>query len=165
VALGVGVLVAGLAVGGWFLAHSRLLSARVVTVSGSSHTPDAEVLAAAGLGAQPPLLDVDPAAVAGRVERLPWVASATVARHWPDGVSISVVERAPVAVVASGGAWSEVDGTGRVLTTVAAPPAGLVKLAAPVSPGDPGTMLAPVARPGLAVAASLPPASVVSISY
>jgi len=158
VALGVLVLVAALVAGGWFLLHSRLLSARVVTVTGSAHTPEAEVLAAAGLGAQPPLLDVDPSAVAARVERLPWVATATVARHWPDGVSISVVERRPVAVVASGGAWAEVDGAGRVLITVAAPPAGLVKLAAPVGPGAPGATVAPAARPGLAVAASLPPA-------
>jgi cell division protein FtsQ len=159
--LGALVVVAALAAGGWFLLHSRLLSARVVTVTGSAHTPAAAVVAAAGLARRPPLLDIDPAAVAARVERLAWVDTATVVRHWPDGVSISVVERTPVAVVtggAAGGAWAEVDGGGRVLVAVAAPPAGLVRVVAPVTAGAPGSTLGPAARPGLSVAATLPPA-------
>ncbi len=150
-----------LVVGGWFLLHTRLFSARVVTVTGSLHTPSAAVVAAAGLGQLTPLLDVNPAAAAARVETLPWVQRATVERDWPDGVSIAVVERTPVAVVAAaGGAWAEVDATGRVLAVSATAPTGILKVAAPVTAGAPGTALAPGALPGLTVAASLPPAFV-----
>jgi len=156
------MVVVGLVVGGWFLLHSRLITARVLTVTGSVHTPVDAVLAAAGLTGHPPLLDVSPSGAAARVEQLPWVGTATVVRHWPDGVSIAVVERTPVAAVAgtgaTGGAWAEVDATGRVLTAVAAPPAGMVRVVAPVAAGAPGTELGAVAQPGLAVAASLPPA-------
>lgn len=161
-ALAAALAVAALALGAWTLVHSHLLSARVVTVRGSVHTPAAAVIAAAGLTGDPPLLDVSPSAAAAGVQRLPWVARATVVRHWPDAVSVSVVERVPVAVVpgtaATGGPWAEVDRTGRLLTTVASPPPGLVRLASPAAAGAPGTTLAPGASPGLTVAASLPPA-------
>ncbi|HEX4081989.1 MAG TPA: FtsQ-type POTRA domain-containing protein [Acidimicrobiales bacterium] len=86
-------------VGAWFFLHTKVLAARVVTVVGSVHTPDAGIVAAAGLGGHPPLIDVDTGAVAARVEQLPWVATAAVSRDWPDGVRIVVTERSPVAAV------------------------------------------------------------------
>lgn len=159
-----GVVVAILAlavlvVGGWVTAHSRLLSARVVTVSGAVHTPVADVVAAAGLSSRPPLIDVGGAAVAG-VEHLPWVATAEVSRRWPDGVRITVVERTPVAAVVEPkpqSGWALVDRTGRVLTRVAAVPAGLVTVSGASPPGPPGSTLTG-AKGVLEVAASLPPA-------
>jgi cell division protein FtsQ len=163
--------VVALAIGAWMLLHSKVFAARVVRVEGSVHTPAAEVVAVAGLAHDPPMIDVDPGAAAARLERLPWVATATVARHWPDGVVVTVVERRPVAVVATSPAggtagtapaggtapWALVDRTGRVLADVATPPAGLVHLVAP-SPGRPGTTLGASAAPGLRVAGTLPPA-------
>lgn len=164
--------VVALAIGAWVLLHSKVLAARVVRVEGSVHTPAAEIVAVAGLAHDPPMIDVDPGAAAARLERLPWVATATVARHWPDGVVVTVVERRPVAVVATSPAggtpgtapaggtapWALVDRTGRVLADVATPPAGLVHLVAPGTPGTPGTTLGASAAPGLRVAATLPPA-------
>jgi cell division protein FtsQ len=160
------VALGGAAVGGWCLLHSRWLSARVVTVVGSVHTPTAEIEAVAGLGAHPPMVDVDPGAVAGRLEQLPWVRRATVERQWPDGVRVTVVEETPVAVVAPPAghppahrappSWALVDRAGRVLADRSAPPAGLARLEAPARPGPPGSWLAPAAAPGLVVAATLP---------
>ncbi|MGO9458249.1 MAG: cell division protein FtsQ/DivIB [Acidimicrobiales bacterium] len=158
---------AAAAVGGWFLLHSRWLSARVVTVVGSVHTPPAEIEAVAGLAGHPPMVDVDPGAAAARLEQLPWVRSATVQRQWPDGVRVTVVEETPVAVVAppagdprahagTPGAWALVDRAGRVLADRPGPPAGLVRLEPPSRPGAPGSWLAPAAGPGLVVAATLP---------
>lgn len=144
------------------VAHSPLLSARVLTVTGTAtltSSQRAQVVAASGLASRPPLLDVNPAAVSARVQRLPWVKGAAVVRHWPDGVSVQVGVRKPVAVVpGSSGGLVEVDRTGRVLAKVPSAPAGMVTLRAPVEPGAPGTWLAKGALPGLRVAATLPPA-------
>ena len=147
---------AAAAVGGWFLVHSRWLSARVVTVVGSVHTPPAEI-AVAGLAGHPPMVDVDPGAAAARLERLPWVRSATVQRQWPDGVRVTVVEETPVAALAppagdpggagASGAWALVDRDGRVLADRPAPPAGLVRLETPARPGAPGAGWRPPPRP------------------
>lgn len=160
------LVVVALGVGSWFLLHGSLFSARVLRVVGSVHTPPATVLAAAGLSNHPPLVDVAPGVAAARVERLPWVATASVRREWPDGVVVTVHERVPVAVVArgpasGGGPWAEVDRTGRVLADVPAPPPHLVRLtttgSAPVVPA-PGGDLGPSDRGALTVAATLPPA-------
>jgi cell division protein FtsQ len=155
------VVVAAVAtgVGAWLLLHSSLLSARVVTVVGARGAPAAEVVAAGGLEHDPPLIDVGAATVVG-IERLPWVARATVAREWPDGVRVRVVERVPVAAVALGpqgapGGWALVDRTGRVVADASQPPAGLVWLGGVGAPGAPGTTLRG-AGAALEVAASLP---------
>lgn len=144
----------------WALLHSSLLSARVVTVSGSAHTPDAAVVAAAGLADHPPLVDVSTAAAAAGVERLPWVERATVVRQWPDGVRISVVDRSAVAVVAEPApaqGWALIDASGRVLADVAQRPSGLMEVAGPSPPGAPGTRV-PGLRGALAVSSTLPAA-------
>ena len=146
-------------VAGWFLLHSRLMSAQVVTVAGATHTPRGQIVDAAGLGGKPPLVDVSQGAAEARIDELPWVLRSTVSLQWPDGVRIAVTERKPVAVVASGSStWAEVDRSGRVLQIVPAPPAGVPQLFVPGSPGRPGSELGPAAGPGLAVAGSLPPA-------
>lgn len=148
-----------LALGGWALLHSRLLGARVVTVVGVSPAQRAAVVRAAGLIGGPPLVDVGAGNAAG-IERLPWVATATVTRQWPDGVRVDVTPRTPVAVVAEDPAsagYAEVDRDGRVQAVVATAPAGLVELAGTGTPGAAGSTL-PGSRAALAVAASLPKA-------
>jgi cell division protein FtsQ len=141
------------------------LSARVVTVTGADHVTAAAVIDAAGLSGQPPLVSVDPAATAAKIERLPWVLRASVSRHWPDGVRITVVERTPVAVVAAGASgWALVDRTGRVLADVSTPPAGMPRLDVTAVPHAPGSWLRSSADPGLAVAATLPPAFVAQVT-
>lgn len=155
-----GICLLGLLAGVWALAHSRLFSARVVTVVGSVHTPVAEIESVAGLSNHPPMLDVDPGAITARLDALPWVARATVTRHWPDAVTVTLVERRPVAVVALSATtparWAEVDRTGRVLADVVSRPAGLVLLVPPAPPGAPGSVLAASDLPALRVASTLP---------
>ena len=141
----------------WPLAHSRFLSARALTVKGNEHTSTAAILAAAGLTGHPPMIDVHGAAAARAVEALPWIAGATVATRWPDGVTVTVTERRPVAVVAEGSRWAVLDRTGRVLEVAASPPTGLARLVSVGSPGAPGTTLGR-GRASLRVAASLPAA-------
>jgi len=152
--------VVALVAGSWALLHSGLFSARVITVVGSAHTPQAQVTAAAGLARHPPLLDVDVAAAAAAVERLPWVRWASVERQWPDGVRITVAERRPSAVVAEpppAHGWALVDRTGRVLAVAAVRPAGLVEVSGAAVTGRPGSTLRTL-RGAVAVASSLPKA-------
>jgi len=140
----------------WPLAHSRFLLARVLLVVGAGRTGDGAVLGASGLAGHPPMIDVNTALAARRIEALPWVASATVVRHWPDGVSVTVTERRAVAVVADGSTgWAELDRTGRVLSITPIRPSGLVEVISAGRPGAPGTTLAG-AQPSATVVAALP---------
>src|SRR5690242_1197549 len=62
---------------------SPLFDVDRVEVRGAHHLRVADVRAAAHVGHHRALLFVDVAAVARRVERLPWVEHATVRRAWP----------------------------------------------------------------------------------
>ena len=152
-----GVVAAGmLGTGALAVLHSSLLSARHLSVVGSRHTPAAVVERRAGLGGHPPLVDVHPAEAARRVEALPWVASATVVRRWPDSVVVRVVERAPVAVVAAGhgGGVVLVDDSGRVLGP-GGPSVTLPAITGAGVAGAPGSTLPRRAQPALAVASAV----------
>ena len=121
----------------WALLGSSLLVVRSVAVTGSDGVPKAEVLRAAGIRPGPPLVRVDTAAVARRVERLNQVQSAQVSKHWPDSVVIAVRSRTPALAVASAsGGFDLVDRFGVVVSHVASRPPGMALLdttAAPVS--------------------------------
>lgn len=150
-----------LLVGGWFLVHTSLFSARSVSVTGNVHETSAEVVSQAGLGSHPPLLDVNAGAVAARLEQLPWVRSATVHVSWPDGVHIAVTEETPRFTVATtAGQWESLSNDGRILGGSATRPPGLLLLTVPEPPGEPGTILSTKDAPGLRVASSLPPSFV-----
>ncbi|HXQ19067.1 MAG TPA: FtsQ-type POTRA domain-containing protein [Acidimicrobiales bacterium] len=150
-------VLATLAAIAWPLAHSHYFSARVIVVRGALETPVSEVLAAAGLGTHPAMIDVHPGAAAHSIEALPWVLRATVALDWPDGVRITLSERTAVCAVAHGGGWAEVDRTGRVLADVATPPPGLVRATLVGATPAPGRWVAAGSGPALAAAAALPP--------
>jgi cell division protein FtsQ len=145
--------VVGLGVG---LLHTGLFAARHVTVRGARHTTVRQLEMAAGLESGPPLIDVSASAAAARIEALPWVDHAAVARHWPDSVSVSITERVAVATLPRPGGVALVDRTRRVLAWASAAPSGLVNLRVTVKVGRPGTTLPRAAGPGLHVAAVLP---------
>jgi cell division protein FtsQ len=153
--------VCAIAAGGFAAIHSSLFAARHLNVVGAVHTPAAEVLAMSGLSDRPPLVDINAAEVAARIEALPWVKSAVVIEHWPDSVTVKVTERSALAAVESGSvgqaAWALVDGTGRVLADQATRPAGLPALSVPVAPGAPGSALPPGDQPAVEIASSMPP--------
>lgn len=159
------VVVAGLAAGSIALLHSSLFAARQVVIAGNLHTGRAQLLRVAGLSTEPPLVDVDPAAVARRLDRLPWVASVRVRVEWPSTVALAVVERVPVAAIArSGGGYALVDETGRVLGDQRDRPPALPLVSATGLLGAPGSRLEPSDRPLLAAAAALPVSLVARVS-
>jgi len=73
------------------------------------------------------LLGVDVNAIRHAVESLPWVASASVRRVWPDALRVTVTEQQPVALWGDSGL---VNGEGTVFTP-ASRPTDLPRLAGP----------------------------------
>jgi len=120
----------------WALLGSRLLVVRSVAVTGGGAAAKAEVLRAAAIRPGTPLVRIDTAAVARRVERLNQVQSAQVAVHWPDSVLITVRPRTPALAVAADGGFDLVDRFGVVVTHVAARPPGMALLDTTAAPAS-----------------------------
>jgi len=145
-----GLLTAACVVGlAWLVVHSPLLAVSSVSVRGAQQESAATIAKVAGVHDGDATLFVDGGRVARRVEALPWIEQARVSRDLPHGITISVVERVPVAWVrraAPGGAPAAialVDRTGRVLADVAAPPPGLAELVGVRRAGPPGGTIVP----------------------
>jgi cell division protein FtsQ len=137
--------------------HSPIFSARHLDVTGAGHEKTDQILAAAGLAGHPPLIDVNPARATAGIETLPWVAHATVSRHWPVTLDVAVTERVPVGVVRrSGGPSAVLDAAGRVLERVAQTPKGLVDLADVGRVPPPGGRLGATGRAVTSLAAAVP---------
>lgn len=130
---GIGV-VAGVA---WALLGSRLLVVRSVAVTGTHLVPRSQVSGVADVPPGTPLAQVDTTAVARRVESIRQVASATVSKSWPDGLTITVRERVPaVAVRMAGGGYDLVDPSGVIVRWSRARPARLPLLSTSVPGGE-----------------------------
>lgn len=137
--------------------QSPLLDVDHVEVTGAVHTPIPEVVAAGRLDTGPQMVDVDPKTVARRVEKLPWVASATATRQWPATVKITVVERKDVASIpAVDGKWAVADADGHVLAVVDGRPNTMPSVAGAPPATTAGVPLDPSGRMAMRVAAALP---------
>jgi cell division protein FtsQ len=110
----------------WVLLGSRLFVVRSVAVTGTHLVPESEVLAVADIQLGTPLIRVNTAQVAARVETIRQVQSAQVTRSWPDRVVITVKERTPaLAIAAPGGGFDLVDADGVLVQWAARRPPGL----------------------------------------
>ena len=123
--VGVVTLLAAVA---WGVSVSPLLDVDHVRVRGLDHLTAAEVESAADVHLGDAMVWLDPDRATSELEALPYVGQARVTREWPGTVRITVHERRPAAWVESAGVKALVDGSGRVLETVDAPPAGLPQL-------------------------------------
>lgn len=146
-------LVVAVVVGGlvWLVVFSQVFASRTIVVKGTSILTTDEVTTAARIPLGVPLARLNTAAGLQRVAALKPVASANVARSWPNGVIITVVERSP-AYVLTGPAGDElVDATGLPFAATAGAHTGLLRVTAAST--DP-RLLADAA----VVVAALPPA-------
>ena len=146
------VLVA-VVVGAFVAVQSPLLDVDQVVVTGAPHTGAAAIRRASGIPVGQAMASVDAGTAAARLERLPWVEQATVARSWPGTVRITVVERSPLAIIGEGADAALVDAHGRVLGPAA-------KEHLPVIGGSPvnaGAEVPSQRRLVLAVLAGMPP--------
>lgn len=155
-------IIAGVA---WALLGSKMLVVRSIAVTGTHLVPRAEVSGLADVPLGTPLARVDTSAIARRVETIRQVASATVSKSWPDGLTITVRERVPSVAVRMAAGYDLVDPTGVVVRWSSARPAGLPLLSTSV----PGSDLRgnPSVTTAAAVLGELPPwlsKSVTSVS-
>jgi len=148
------IIACGIAAGAYLEAGDPRFALATVGIIGERHTAQTDILDAAALpkGANIWLLDL--ASARRRVEALPWVATASFHRFWPNRLLITVVERAPVARVAMplAAAGEEpapglalIDATLRVLAYVPASTARdlpLFRVDPPMAPIAPGLTIA-----------------------
>jgi len=141
---------AAVAIAGWLVLQSPLLDVDDIVVRGAAQTPPAAVEDAAGVGRGDALVFVDLGAAARRVERLPWVATASVERDLPGELSIRVTERVPAAWVRRApDRVAVLDGDGRVLADAPEPPAGIPELTGTGSIPVPGGVVRPARVAGI----------------
>lgn len=110
IAVAAGVVVAVVAT--WLVAFSSVLGVRTIQVLGTHVLRPAEVVRAADVARGTPLVRIDTAAIAQRVEKLGEVADAHVSTSMPSTLIIDVTERTPVGWVRVAGRAVLVDRTG-----------------------------------------------------
>lgn len=86
---------------------------RAVHVQGASEAATADIMAAAGLYQDQPILGLDLKKLRQRVAAVPWVQEARVVRLLPDTLVIAVVERRRMAVWQHGGRSAVLDDKGQ----------------------------------------------------
>jgi cell division protein FtsQ len=123
----------------WALLDSRFLVVRSIEVTGTHLVPQSQVIAAADVQKGLPLIRVNTATVASRVERITQIQSVHVTRDWPDTLVIAVQERHSALAIPDAGRFYLVDPSGVVVQRVSQRPAGL-PLFTPSgpAPGNPG---------------------------
>src|SRR6185312_5709887 len=90
-----------------------------VEVIGREQTDPKALLKAAGLKRGDAILAVSPEVVRQRIESMSWVASAAVERRLPDTVTITIVERKPIALWQHNDKFALIDSKGDNLGPVA----------------------------------------------
>jgi cell division protein FtsQ len=138
---------------GWALLDSRFFVVRSVTVTGTHLVTGAEVRSAAAIPPGLPLIRVNSAVIAHRIERIRQVQSARVSRDWPDGVTIAVIERTPVLAVPGGRGYQLIDKYGVVVESSSRRPPTLPSLELSAVPGS-GPVSVPELRGSPAVYAA-----------
>jgi cell division protein FtsQ len=89
------------------------LKVATVTVQGATPAAQADIIKAAGLSKNQPILHLDLSALRARVERVGWVKSAKVVRLLPDTIVIAVTQRQTMAVWQHAGRTLVIDSEGR----------------------------------------------------
>jgi cell division protein FtsQ len=101
----------------WAVELSTIFTAKQIQVDGNRQVTNEQILQAAAVPSDVPLLRLPLSAIAARVETLDAVSTATVRRDWPDGVQITVTERKPVAQVALTDGYGLIGSDGQLFRT------------------------------------------------
>src|SRR4051812_29972968 len=89
-----------------------------VTITGEEHTAAETATAAIAVPKGESIFGVSPDAARARLLMLPWVADAEVRRHFPDKVSVHLIEKRPFALWRNGNQLLAVERSGAVIVKV-----------------------------------------------
>jgi cell division protein FtsQ len=84
----------------WGVTHSRIFELRTLRVAGNAHLSVADVAAAGAVTGKTNVLWLSTSGLERRLERNPWIKSASVSRSLPALLTIEITERTPVAILA-----------------------------------------------------------------
>jgi cell division protein FtsQ len=87
-----------------------------IVIDGRVKTPQSLVLQALGTKPGMPILQLSVAEARARLEALTWVREASVERHWPSTVSVTITERRPFALWQKDGKFQLIDRAGAMVT-------------------------------------------------
>ena len=93
------------------------LAVRKVTLSGEEQTSADAAYRALAVPLGQPIFAVSPEAARARLLNLPWVKDAEVRRHFPDVISVRLIEKRPFALWRTADALWVVERSGAVITT------------------------------------------------
>ncbi|UFU04234.1 FtsQ-type POTRA domain-containing protein [Ruania suaedae] len=139
----------------WVVLASPLLVVRAADVEVTGTTtlvPEAEVLELAAGTHGEPVARVDTGALAEEIRALAAVRDVQVRRAWPNGLSIAIDGRVPVATVADGDEYAVLDAEAVTVARRAEPIEGLAQVTVPLGEGGAAAALEAV----LTVLAALP---------
>lgn len=126
---------------------SPILDVDRIAVRGAPAGTEDAIRDAAGIDHGEPLLLVNTADVAARIEGLRWIADARVERELPGVLAVEVTPRTPAGwAPATDGTFLVIDSRGDVVTSAAAPPAGLPRLGTETAEPSARTFLPAAAR-------------------
>jgi len=100
--------------------YTPLFRLRDIRVEGTQSLLPGEVITRAGIGSGTNVFHLDTGSIVSALEADPWIRSATVERHLPGSVVITVQERTPIARALVGTSSTVVAGDGTVLPGAAA---------------------------------------------
>ena len=122
VALFIATAIGGVVLGGNGMTVFSAVTAKAgfaiekVEITGQSETSETDVLSALDIGQYPSLLTLDLEDAQARIEKLPWVKTASLKKLFPDSVEIRITERQPYAVWQHDGKLSLTDRDGKLIT-------------------------------------------------
>lgn len=121
VALFLTTAVAGVLIGGHGLTVASAvtvwsgLDIQEIEISGQSDASESEILDRLAIGPIPSLLTFDLESARERVEKLGWVASATLTKLYPNTLRVAIIEQAPFGIWQNDGALYLIDKAGSII--------------------------------------------------
>lgn len=152
----VALVLVGLGAIAYLALRSPFLDVDRVQVTGADHVSADAIRDASGVRRGAALAFVGTGTVEGRIERLPWVADASVTRVFPGTLRVTVREHIPTAYVRDDNGFVLLAGNGRALGRVRDLSAGLVEVRGVRRVPADGETVSPADAPG--VVARLPEA-------
>lgn len=114
-----------------WLVFSPWLSISLVRTSGVAVSSANSILTEHQVVAGTPMILIDPAETEAALTADPWIASAVVRRHWPNEVTVEIVERVPVAWSLTSTGWTRRAVDGVALPSAAEPDDSLGRIEMP----------------------------------